>query len=58
MKPKGSLPRLQKSATCSYPKPDQSSPRLSIPILENIISIDNIKTAFKYVWGYESSYAG
>jgi hypothetical protein len=57
MKPRGSLPHLQKSATCSYPKPDQSSPRLPIPILDKFMLIDNIKIELKYNWGYEGSYA-
>jgi len=55
MKPKLSLPDWQKSATCLYLKPDQSSPRLPIPILEKFVLIDNIKIELKYVWGYESS---
>jgi hypothetical protein len=52
MKPKSSIPHLQKSATCSYPKPDQSSPRLPIQILEKFILMDNIKIELKYIWGY------
>jgi len=33
MEPKGSLRHSQVPATCSYPQPDQSSPRLPIPLL-------------------------
>ena len=31
MEPEGSLPHSQQPATCSYPEPAQSSPRLHIP---------------------------
>jgi hypothetical protein len=35
MEPEGSLPHSQVPATCPYPEPDQSSPRLPIPIPED-----------------------
>jgi len=35
MEPEGSLPYSQKPATCPYPEPDQSSPGLSIQLLED-----------------------
>ena len=31
MEPEGFLPHLQVPATCPYPEPDQSIPRLPIP---------------------------
>ena len=36
MEPKRSLPYSQEPATCPYPEPDQSSPRLSIQLLEDL----------------------
>ena len=35
MEPEGSLPRLQVPATCPYPEPDRSNPRLHIPLPED-----------------------
>jgi len=35
MEPEGSSPHSQEPATCPYPEPDQSSPRLSILLLED-----------------------
>jgi hypothetical protein len=35
MQPKSSLQHSQESITCPCPKPDQSSPRLPIPLLED-----------------------
>jgi hypothetical protein len=35
MEPEGSLPHSQAPATCPYLQPDQSSPRLPIPLLED-----------------------
>ena len=35
MEPEGSLPRLQTPVICPYPEPEQSSPFLSTPLLEN-----------------------
>jgi len=34
MEPKGSLPHLKAPATCPYPEPDESNPRLPIPLPE------------------------
>ena len=34
MEPEGSLPHSQAPATCPRPEPEQSSPCLSIPLLE------------------------
>jgi len=34
MEPDGSLPHLQAPATCPYPEPDQSNPRLPIQLPE------------------------
>jgi len=35
MEPEGSLPHSQKTATCPYPEPDQSSPRPLTPPFED-----------------------
>ena len=35
MEPEGSVPHLQVPATCPYPKPEQLSPRPSIPLPED-----------------------
>jgi hypothetical protein len=35
MEPAGSLPHSQEPATCPYPEPYQSSPRLPLPRLED-----------------------
>jgi hypothetical protein len=40
MKPEGSLPRLQVSAICPYPKPDQSSPCPQIPLPEELLQYE------------------
>ena len=39
MKPEGSLPRLQKAATCPYPDADQSSPRPTTHLLKIHLNI-------------------
>jgi hypothetical protein len=36
MEPESSLPHSQAHSTCPYPKPDQSSPYFTIPILEDL----------------------
>jgi hypothetical protein len=38
MEPEGSLPHSQAPANCPYPEPDQSSPCLPIPLLEDPIN--------------------
>jgi len=35
MEPKGSLPYSQAPITCPYPMPEQSSPCLPIPLLDD-----------------------
>ena len=39
MEPEGSLPNSQMPPICLYPEPDQSSPYLSIPRLEDLFNI-------------------
>jgi len=43
MEPVGSLPHSQQPATCPYPEPDQSSPCLAIPLLEDSACVYKIK---------------
>ena len=38
MEPEGSLPHSQEPATCSYPEPEQTNPRLAMPLLVRKVS--------------------
>jgi len=43
MEPLGSLPHSQQPAICPYPEPDQSSPCLATPLLEDYARVLQIK---------------
>jgi hypothetical protein len=48
MKPEGSLPHSQVSATCPYPEPYQSSPLSPIPLLEDPFCSSRSKSQILY----------
>jgi len=45
MEPASSLPHSQQPATCPYPEPDQSSPCLAIPLLEDSACVLQIRNS-------------